>query len=69
MSARLSTPIFRIILEDIYSMCSFHFNLLSTMNSRYLIRFTLLMYEPSIDIRYGVLSGRLSRLLNYALCQ
>ena len=45
-------------------MCSSHFNLSPTINPRYLTCLTLLIYEPFIDIRYGVLSGRLSRLLN-----
>ena len=62
----LSIPIFRIIFDDIYiySMCSSHFNLSLTINPRYLTCLTLLIYEPFIDIRYGVLSGRLSRLFN-----
>ena len=63
-NVRLSTPIFRIIIENIYSVCSSHFNLSSTINPRYLTCLTLLIYEPSFDIRYGVLSGRLSRLFN-----
>ena len=61
---RLSTPIFRIIFEDIYSMCSSHFNLSSTINPTYLTCLTLLIYDPFIDIRYGALSGRLSKLFN-----
>ena len=59
----LSTPIFQIIFEDLYSMCSSHFNLSPTTNPRYLTCFTLLIYKPSIDIRYGVFLGRQSRLI------